>query len=619
MRRLDVVVREAEALVGGFCAAAGGGAAPTEKNTRGAGAGAGCASASPSCALSLGLPFFFFAVVFFSASSPTPFAAAAAAAATGSGWGPADVPARPGRRPPLAVGGARPPAGPAAPRPPPQVGPRALVVPFLPALPPLQPPHHLLRPLLPPPPLPPRLPRPPRRRPAPAASWCALLSSLAQNALPLLALSVFRSMLRAGVPPPTAPPSAAKSAAALSSLARPLPPRLASSPLLPDVFVSSSSSTCTPSAPSSPTPSASSISCPPATSSPGPPSSPPTPPTRPSTPPRSPSSGPRSSRASTSTTSPSPPSPASAPPPPPRARAQVHARAAKSGLDASPFVGSALVSLYSKCGLAAHADQVFDEMPRRNLGAWNAALAAAAQHGRAADAFRRFEAMRAAGSAQLHHLPLPAHRVQPRGLVGEGRRYFASCPSTASSRARALRRDATESVWSALLTACRIHKDTGTAALAADRLFAAGSLSSGASMLLRRVRRGRRYADAARARKEMRDRGVRKETGLSWLEAGGRCTPGGYVADTSEVGRDVGGEEKRAAVRYHSERLAIGLGLLVVPEGVPIRVMKNLRVCSDCHTAIKYLSKCTGRTVVLRDNHRFHRFESGQCSCRDFW
>ncbi|OAY74344.1 hypothetical protein ACMD2_01461 [Ananas comosus] len=60
------MVGEAEALVGSFCAAAGGGAAPTQKNTRGAGAGAGCASASPSCTLSLGLPFFFFAVVFFS-------------------------------------------------------------------------------------------------------------------------------------------------------------------------------------------------------------------------------------------------------------------------------------------------------------------------------------------------------------------------------------------------------------------------------------------------------------------------------------------------------------------------------------------------------------------------
>lgn len=47
--------------------------------------------------------------------------------------------------------------------------------------------------------------------------------------------------------------------------------------------------------------------------------------------------------------------------------------------------------------------------------------------------------------------------------------------------------------------------------------------------------------------------------------------------------------------------------------------MKNLRVCDDCHNAIKYLSKCTGRVVILRDNRRFHRFEDGLCSCGDFW
>ncbi|ONK59749.1 uncharacterized protein A4U43_C08F10080 [Asparagus officinalis] len=156
-----------------------------------------------------------------------------------------------------------------------------------------------------------------------------------------------------------------------------------------------------------------------------------------------------------------------------------------------------------------------------------------------------------------------------------------------------------------------------------------------------------KYADAARARKAMRDKGVKKETGLSWLEATGgkvytfvsgdrsnsrseeiyrileevgeKMEMAGYVADTSFVLRDVDREEKRRSVWYHSERLAIGFGLLTVPEGRPIRVMKNLRVCGDCHTAIKFVSKVTGRVVILRDNNRFHRFEDGVCSCGDYW
>nr|CAD1837690.1 unnamed protein product [Ananas comosus var. bracteatus] len=360
--------------------------------------------------------------------------------------------------------------------------------------------------------------------PPPPASWCALLSSLAQNALPLLALSVFRSMLRAGVPPPTAPSPPPPSPPPPSpSLARPLPPRLAhKSPFSPDVFVSSSLLDMYAKCALLPDalrlfhlmPSRNVVSWSALISA------------HAADPALHPSalaifrsalesgvdvndftlsSVARVCAAATLLA----------------LGAQVHARAAKSGLDASPFVGSALVSLYSKCGLAAHADQVFDEMPRRNLGAWNAALAAAAQHGRAADAFRRFEAMRAAGFRPnyitfLCLLTACSHA----GLVGEGRRYFTLMPEHGSMPV-----EPTESVWSALLTACRIHKDTGTAALAADRLFAAGSLSSGASMLLSGAYAAAgRYADAARARKEMRDRGVRKETGLSWLEAGGRCT-----------------------------------------------------------------------------------------------
>ncbi|XP_072977145.1 putative pentatricopeptide repeat-containing protein At5g52630 [Typha angustifolia] len=352
--------------------------------------------------------------------------------------------------------------------------------------------------------------------------------------------------------------------------------------------------------------------------------------------------------------------------------AQVHARAVKAGLDVSPFVGSALISLYSKCGLAEHAYQVFEEMPERNLGAWNAVLIASAQHGHITAAFERFEYMKTAGFRPnyitfLCLLTACSHA----GLVDEGKRYFALMPEHSIEPGpehyaamvdllgrtgripealvfiETMPMEPTESVWGALLTACRIHKDADTAAIAANRLFATGSRSSGAHMLLSGTYAAAgRYVDAARARKAMRDCGVRKETGLSWLEAGGRVhtfvssdrshwrseeiykvleevgermEAAGYKADTSGVLRDVDGEEKAAAVRYHSERLAIGLGLLIVPEGVAIRVMKNLRVCNDCHTAIKYLSKCTGRTVVLRDNHRFHRFENGECSCRDFW
>ena len=83
--------------------------------------------------------------------------------------------------------------------------------------------------------------------------------------------------------------------------------------------------------------------------------------------------------------------------------------------------------------------------------------------------------------------------------------------------------------------------------------------------------------------------------------------------------RDVEEEEKEEMVGTHSEKLAIAFALLVSEAGAVIRVVKNLRVCWDCHMAIKMISELEGREIMVRDNNRFHCFSSGQCSCNDYW
>jgi pentatricopeptide repeat protein len=352
--------------------------------------------------------------------------------------------------------------------------------------------------------------------------------------------------------------------------------------------------------------------------------------------------------------------------------AQVHARSIKTSLDSSPFVGSSFVSLYSKCGFVECAYRVFNEASERNIGIWNAVLIASSQHGHTHAAFGRFIEMQSDGYRPNHITFLcMLTACSHAGLVDEGKQYFSLMKehgiepqaehyasmvdllgrvgriSEAFDLIESMPMEPPESVWGALLMACRMFKDADTAAVAAKRLFETGSRNSGAHMLLSSTYAAAgRHVDAALARKAMRDAGVRKETGLSWLEAAGemhtfvsncrrhkrseeiysvlekvgeKMEAAGYVADTSAVLKDVDGDEKRGTVRYHSERLAVGLGLLIVPEGVPIRVMKNLRVCDDCHNAIKYLTKCTGRVVILRDNRRFHHFKDGTCSCGDFW
>ncbi|GLU04865.1 hypothetical protein SLE2022_219940 [Rubroshorea leprosula] len=72
-------------------------------------------------------------------------------------------------------------------------------------------------------------------------------------------------------------------------------------------------------------------------------------------------------------------------------------------------------------------------------------------------------------------------------------------------------------------------------------------------------------------------------------------------------------------LNYQSEELAIAFGLLFIPFELPIRIIKNPRVCGDCHNATKYISKITQREILVRDAVRFNLFKDGKCLCGDIW
>ncbi|KAK6930137.1 DYW domain [Dillenia turbinata] len=82
---------------------------------------------------------------------------------------------------------------------------------------------------------------------------------------------------------------------------------------------------------------------------------------------------------------------------------------------------------------------------------------------------------------------------------------------------------------------------------------------------------------------------------------------------------DVEEEAEEDLVCLHSERLALASGLLTIPKGLIIKVMKNLRVCRDGHEFFKLISDIEERDFVVRDVNRFDHFKSGKCSCNDKW
>jgi hypothetical protein len=134
----------------------------------------------------------------------------------------------------------------------------------------------------------------------------------------------------------------------------------------------------------------------------------------------------------------------------------------------------------------------------------------------------------------------------------------------------------------------------------------------------------------------MQERGVRKEPGCSWIEVDNKIhafvvgdtshpetkeiyaelsrltekiKAEGYLPDTRLVLRDVDEKDKELSLCSHGEKLAIAYGLIRTPSRKPVRVYKNLRVCSDCHR----------KEIVVRDANRFHHFKDGFCSCKDYW
>ena len=75
----------------------------------------------------------------------------------------------------------------------------------------------------------------------------------------------------------------------------------------------------------------------------------------------------------------------------------------------------------------------------------------------------------------------------------------------------------------------------------------------------------------------------------------------GYVPDTSFVLHDVSEEENKSLVLGHSEKMAIGFGLINTSPRIPIQITKNLQVCGDFHIATKFISKIVRREIILRD------------------
>ncbi|KAH0970533.1 hypothetical protein GBA52_022689 [Prunus armeniaca] len=352
----------------------------------------------------------------------------------------------------------------------------------------------------------------------------------------------------------------------------------------------------------------------------------------------------------------------------------VHGKAVHMGVADQLLVSSALVDMYCKCGVTADAWVVFTLMPFRNVVSWNAMITGYAQNGKDLEALALYENM-----LQENIVPNNVTFIGVlsacvhANLIERGQKYFDSISersgmeptmdhyacmvcllghsgyiNKAVDLIRSMPHEPNSLIWSTLLSVCAMTGDIEHGEMAARHLFELEPLSAGPYIMLSNMYATcGRWKDVADMRSLMKDRNVKKFAAYSWIEIDNevhkfasedrihpeakeiyeelntlirKLQETGFTPDTKLVLHDVGEEEKFESICYHSEKLALAFGLTKKPHGrIPIRIIKNIRVCGDCHEFMKLVSQATGRLIILRDSKRFHHFIDGHCSCKNCW
>lgn len=349
---------------------------------------------------------------------------------------------------------------------------------------------------------------------------------------------------------------------------------------------------------------------------------------------------------------------------------RIHARIKGSMFKSDAVVGMALINMYTKCGFLEKARETFNKISERNLAVWNAMFAAYAQHGHGVDALQLFDKMREEGvmpdkstfaslllaigraglckegicsflsmdeeyglTPDLDHYNSVINLFGREGMIAQAEELIKNMPFKPNATS-----------WLMLLQACQNQLDVERAERFAEKVIEEDPDNSMPYiMLLNIYAAGHREDDAERVIKRMGSRSLVKQQGRSSIEVLGKVhdflvndqshpkkekiyaeverlvrqmEAEGYSSDSKFV---LHGLEEEHGCCTHSEELAVAFGLIATPPGTPLLVAKNLRMCPECHSQTKFLSKFMQRDITVRDAHCFHKMKNGVCSCAEYW
>ncbi|ESQ46608.1 hypothetical protein EUTSA_v10000083mg [Eutrema salsugineum] len=338
-------------------------------------------------------------------------------------------------------------------------------------------------------------------------------------------------------------------------------------------------------------------------------------------------------------------------------------RASVSHLDVSSY--QILIEMYSNCGLVNEASSVFEEMPEKNLETWCSIIRCFAKNGLGEDAIDMFTRFKNEGNKPDGRLFRGVfYTCGLLGDIDEGLLHFMSMskdygiiptmddyvsivemfalPGFLDEALEFVERMPMEpnaDVWETLMNLSRVHGDLELGDRCAEIVEELDP-----TRLNKQSKEGFLPVKASDVEKESLKKrsgihsfpsftpGVRQE-----FKAGDTNLPEndelfellrslkmhmvemGYVPLTKIALHDVDDESKESALLGHSERIAFARGVLNSAPRKTFTVLKNLRVCIDCHNALKIMAVIVGREVIMRDIKRFHHMKDGACTCGDYW
>ncbi|KAI3453832.1 hypothetical protein Pfo_010495 [Paulownia fortunei] len=307
-------------------------------------------------------------------------------------------------------------------------------------------------------------------------------------------------------------------------------------------------------------------------------------------------------------------------------------------------VETSLIDMYIRCGSLDKGMCLFQEMGRTNHKSYSVVVSGLATHGHGEEALTIFKQMLEEGLkpddvVYVGVLSACSHA----GLVEEGMKYFDrmrfehgieptiqlyGCMVDLMGRAgmiyeafeliKSMPMEPNDVIWRSLLSACKVHQHVELGEIAAENLFQLHTQDAAYYLMLSNMyAQAQRWQDVSVTRVKMASKGLGQVPGSSLVEvkrkvhkfvsndtSHSQCHEiyemlhqmewqlkfEGYSPDTSQVLLHVNEEEKRQRLSSHSQKLAIAFSLIHTSQGSPIRIVRNVRMCSDCHTYTKLIS-----------------------------